>query len=176
MDDLAVTTRGQQHHHRRRIAGVLEAGSEEVALHVIDAEKGFSETPGHGPGEREADDQSSGEAGPLSGRDRVQIQVVDAGFGQGAVGEGANRLDVSPGGHLGDDAPESGVLVHLGGEHAGANLQAVDHGHRGFVATRLHAQYQRAGHGKLLSISSSRWRYSDPAASSTHMMRASSSR
>ena len=54
--------------------------------------------------------------------DGVDLGQVDVGRGEGGVEGGQEGLQVGPGGDLGDDAAEAGVLVHGGGDDVAEQL------------------------------------------------------
>ena len=113
MNDLAVPTGREKHDGGRPVSGVLKARGEQVALHVVDAEKRSVEAPCHRLGKRKADHQRSGKAGAPRGRDGVELLGMHAGLGERQVHQWSDGFDVSSCRHLGHDTAEPSMEVGL---------------------------------------------------------------
>ena len=153
---LAVPARSQQNHGRGPEVGKLQAGGEQVALHMIHPQKRQPPRPSQGFGERKTHQQRTGQARTAGGGDAVQVVGMNCRLIQGAVGEGADRLHMGAGRHLRHHSPEPAVQLHLRPQHVAAHLRPLHHRRRCFIAGSFKSQHQRSAHGNPSRILSKR--------------------
>ena len=122
---------------------MLDAGSHQMALHVVDPDERELASPGRGLGEGMPHQQRPDQPGAGGGGDAVEVGRVDPRFDQCPMGEGTYRLDMGPGSHLRHDAPESSVDFDLAGENTRKRLGPPDHRNRGLIARSLKGEHQR---------------------------------
>ena len=114
-----------------------------MALHVINTNKRKLTRPSCGFGKGMPNEKRSNETGTGSGGNTVEIIWVNTGIREGLVGQGANRLDMGPGGHLWHNSPEPGVKLDLRGEDIGKGFGATNHRDGRLVATGLKRKDRR---------------------------------
>ena len=99
-----------------------------------------------GLGRRDPDEQRPRQARPRGDGHGVDVARADPGRRQRPVHGRDHRLQVRPGGHLGDHAAEAGVLVDRGGDLVGEQLHPPalvdgDDADAGLVARGLDAEH-----------------------------------
>ena len=121
--------------------GILQPGGVDVALQVVYAEQGQTGGERQPLGGVDSDKQRAGETGAVGHGDAVEVGQLDARGLEGPADHRDDGEEVLPGSRLGDDAPEVGVDVRLGGDDVGDYPTAVlDDGDGRLVAGGLDAQ------------------------------------
>ena len=131
--------------------GLLEVGGGDVAVDVVDGDKGDVIGVGQRLGEVHAHQQSADESRMGGNGHRPHVCEGDACPVQRLTGDAGYRLDVGAAGDLGDYAAVETVCLDLGrydigsdGAEGGSTVCAVGHLHHGgggLVAGAFHAEY-----------------------------------
>ena len=155
-----VSAAHDQGHVRRLGRAVLQEVRPVVALQMVHADEVGASGERDRLGRGHAHEQRPHEARAHCDRDGVDLAEPDPGLPQALLEQRVERLHVCPRGHLGHDAPEALVQVHLRGDQVGTQVETVlDHRHRGLVARGLDAQRdheRRTCSGMSKAIASSR--------------------
>jgi hypothetical protein len=139
--------------------GFGQPGGVDVALQVVDRQKGDVAGVGDRLGGVGADQQRPRQAGAGGHRHGVDVAQGAAGAVQRLVQDGDDRLDVLARGELRHDAAVAGVQLDLGGDDAGEQPAAVaDDGGCGLVAGGLDAEdVQAAVSGRAATRRAAQW-------------------
>ncbi len=130
--EQAGVAAGHQQGQARRQRAVLQGVHRDVRGQVVHPVQRHLPGRGVGLGRGHPDQQRPGQPRAGGDRDRGHVRRPDPGRGQRAVHGRDHRLQVGPGGDLGDHAAEAGVLLHRGGDlvgqqgRGGARLEADD--------------------------------------------------
>ena len=131
---------------------VTETRSEQMPLHVVDAQERELSGPCGGLGERETDQQSTDQSWALSSSHSVQLIGVNASLLQRSVCKRTDRLHVSAGRDLRHHPSELGVRVDLRRKNVGQRLVSPHDRHGCLVAAGLERQHRGGRHETLLLI------------------------
>ena len=137
-----VPAADQHRHARLGQRAVLELVDGDVGGEVVDAVERLAQPDRQRLGRRDPDEQRAGQAGAVGHRDRVDVAQRDPGVRAGPLDRRHHRLEVRPGGDLGHDAAEAGVLLDAGGDRVGEQGVAAHDADTGLVAGGLDAEHQ----------------------------------
>ena len=144
LQQRGVPAADQHRHARLGQRPVLELVDGDVRGEVVDAVQRLAEAERERLRRRDPDEQGAGETGAAGHGDRVDVVQLDPGGLAGPLDRRHHRLEVRPGGDLGDDAAEAGVLLHAGGHRVGEQGVPAHDPDTGLVAGGLDAEHQRS--------------------------------
>ena len=163
----------------------------DVPFEVVHPDQRLVVDPGEGLREVDANEQRSGEPGPVRDGHRLDVVPRHAGAGPRLVQDRHDPAQVGSGRHLRDDAPGRSVERDLGGNDVGVDPPAaLDDRDAGLVARQFEGEDERSAHrspgcgpcgsrsaaGRSASPSGSPGRRGSGAASSSARSRVSRSR
>ena len=134
----------------RRIERFGQPDGERVAFEVIDRHQRQIVDQRNRLGGYKPHQQSADQAGPGGGGDAIEAAEIEMGFLQRGPDKAVEQLDMRARRDFGDHAPVRRVLLELCAHDvredraASVGLQPHDRG-GGLVATRLYAEYRKAG-------------------------------
>ena len=144
--------RGVSAADQQRDGGVFDvlAGEQiggDVPDEVVDGVQRLVEADGERLGGADADHERSGQTRPARDGHGIHVGEGDAGLGDGCVDRRLQSFEVRPGGDLGHDPAEAGVLVHRARDGVAEQGAAPDDADAGLVATGLDAEHKRFTNG-----------------------------
>ncbi len=149
-EQLAVTAGHQQRDERKPGLRLGEQRREQMALHVMHADRGLAQRVAERAGDARAHQQRAGQAGPLRVGDAVEVGKPGPRLGQHPLREGHDPPHMIAGGELGHDAAIDAVHRHLRVQRMREQPagRVVD-GHAGFVAGGFDAENE---HGRMPAV------------------------
>ncbi len=138
-----MPARDEQRYSRSRERPVLQRVDGDMCGQVVDAVHRFAQGEAIGLGRGDPDELRTSQPRPSGDGDRVHIGGRDPGVGAGTVNGRDHRLQVCPGGDLGYDAAEAGVLVDARGDRVGQQPVSGDDPDSGLVAGGFDSEDKR---------------------------------
>jgi len=142
-----MPARDQQGHERRLRRVFFQQRGQQVAFHVVHADRRDAQRPGHGPGGGSTHQQGADQAGAGGIGHPAQVRRSQPGLGQGLAHQRQQLAHMVATGQFRHHAAVVGMQLDLAVQGMGQQAAArrgglpAQQGHPGLVAGRLDAQH-----------------------------------